>query len=304
MPFDDVRPPRLDPRLPFLSRLGKRFAPLTALVAALSGCSGIRIINTLSPTGGYTVTKDIAYGEGPRRKLDVYRPASLAPNAKAPVVVFIYGGSWRDGSKADYPFIADALTAKGIVTVIADYRLYPDVPYLGFVDDTAAAVAWTYRNIASYGGDAQRIFITGHSAGAYNAAMVAFDPRWLQTYGLRPDQFRGFVGLAGPYNFLPIVDAGVKEVFDWPNTSPTTQPINHVSGRSIPSLLIAARTDTFVYPDQNTEPMAAQLKRDGADVTVHILDHVDHSTLVGAMAWPLRFLAPVRQEFTDWVLTH
>ncbi len=304
MPFDDVRPTDAIPHRPFLGRLASRVASLTALLAVLGGCSGVQIINTLSPTGGYVVTKDIAYGDGPRRRLDVYRPASLAVGAKAPVVVFIYGGSWRDGSKADYPFVADALTAKGIVTVIADYRLYPEVAYPGFVEDTAAAVAWSYRHVADYGGDPQRIFIAGHSAGAYNAAMVAFDPRWLAPYGLRPDQFRGFVGLAGPYDFLPIVDAGVKEVFDWPNTPRSTQPIDHVSGRSIPSLLIAARTDTFVYPDKNTEPMAAKLKRDGADVTVHILDHVNHMTLVGAMAWPLRFLAPVDREFTDWVLAH
>ncbi len=134
--------------------------------------------------------------------------------------------------------------------------------------------------------------------------MVAFDPRWLRPYGLRPDQFRGFVGLAGPYNFLPIVDDGVKEVFHWPDTPRSTQPIDHVSGRSIPSLLIAARTDTFVYPDENTVPMAAKLKADGADVTVHVLDHVNHMTLVGAMAWPLRFLAPVDREFADFVLSH
>ena len=277
---------------------------IVSLLTMLAGCSGAQIINGLSSTSGYTVTSDIAYGDGERRKLDVYRPRSLAAGATAPVVVFIYGGSWREGDKAEYRFVADALTAKGIVTVIADYRLYPEVSYPGFVEDTAGAVAWTWRHIADYGGDTKRIFITGHSAGAYNAAMVAFDPRWLRPYGLQPQQFRGFIGLAGPYNFLPIVDEGVKEVFHWPGTPPDSQPINHLSGQSIPSLLLAARKDTFVYPDKNTEPMAAQLKKDGADVTVHVFDHVNHVTLMGAMAWPLRFLAPVAQDFTTWVLTH
>ena len=277
---------------------------LVGLVALLTGCSGAQIVNGLSSSSGYTVTKDLAYGDGDRRKLDVYRPKMLAAGATAPVVVFVYGGSWREGDKATYKFVADALTARGIVTVIADYRLFPEVSYPGFIDDTAAAVAWTYRHVADYGGDTQRIFITGHSAGAYNAAMVAFDPRWLEPYGLRPDQFRGFVGLAGPYNFLPIVDAGVKEVFHWPGTPPDSQPINHVSSTSMPALLLAARKDTFVYPDKNTEPMAAKLEHDGVDVTVHVFDRVNHITLIGAMAWPLRFLAPVEKDFTDWVLTH
>lgn len=275
-----------------------------SLFASLTGCSGVQLINGLSSSRGYAMTKDIAYGDGERRKLDVYRPVSLAPGATAPVVVFIYGGSWREGDKADYRFLADALTAKGIVTVIADYRLFPEVSYPGFVDDTAAAVAWTYRHVAEYGGDTKRIFITGHSAGAYNAAMVAFDPRWLQPYGLKPDQFRGFIGLAGPYNFLPIVDEGVKEVFHWPGTPTDSQPINHVTSKSIPALLLAARKDTFVYPDKNTEPMAAKLKADGVDVTVHVFDHVNHVTLMGAMAWPLRFLAPAEKDFTEFVLTH
>ncbi len=295
-------PRRPDRRSPFASLA----LLLAAVVGLLQGCSGTgtRVIDALTPKSGYTEARDIAYGEGEHRRLDVYRPASLAPGAKAPVVIFVYGGSWREGSKADYRFIADALTAKGIVTVIADYRVFPEVGYPGFVEDTAAAVAWTFREIDAYGGDPGRVFLTGHSAGAYNAAMVASDPSWLRPNGLSPSRLRGFVGLAGPYNFLPIVDAGVKEVFHWPDTPPETQPINHVTRDSIPSLLIAARHDTFVHPDKNTERMGAKLKSLGVDVTVDLHDHVDHITLVGAMARPLRFLAPVDGEFTDFVLSH
>ena len=285
----------LIPRLPIL---------LLALGGLLAGCSGTRVVDFLTPRSAYDATLDIPYGDGPRRKLDVYRPVSLAAGAKAPVVVFVYGGSWREGDKADYRFVADALTTRGIVAVIADYRLFPEVSYPDFVDDTAAAVAWTFREVARYGGDPKRIFVTGHSAGAYNAAMVAFDARWLGHYGLDPKRLRGFVGLAGPYNFLPIKDEGVKEVFHWPSTPADSQPINHLSAASIPSLLIAANRDTFVFPKQNTEPMAARMKDLGVDVTVDLHDHVNHVTLVGAMARPLRFLAPVEREFTDFVLSH
>ena len=279
---------------------------LIALVGLLAGCSGsgTRIIDALTPNGGYVEIRDIAYGDGPRRRLDVYRPVASPADGKAPVVVFVYGGSWREGDKAAYRFVADALTSRGIVVVIADYRVFPEVSYPDFIDDTAAAVAWTFREIGRYGGDPTRVFVTGHSAGAYNAAMVAFDPRWLKPYGLDPKKLRGFVGLAGPYNFLPIKDADVKEVFHWPGTPPDSQPINHVTAESIPSLLIAARQDTFVYATQNTEPMAARMRSLGVDVTVDLHDHVNHITLVGAMARPLRFLAPVEREFTDFVLGH
>ncbi len=279
---------------------------LSALAGLLAGCSGAgsRVVNALTPSDGYVETHDIAYGAGPRRILDVYSPAGLASGAKAPVVVFFFGGSWRTGSKSDYRFVADALTSRGIVTVIADYRLYPGASYPGFLDDTAAAVAWTFREIDAYGGDPKRIFIAGHSAGAYNAAMVAFDSRWLARYGIELASLRGFVGLAGPYNFLPIKDEGVKQVFDWPDTPPDSQPINHVTRASIPSLLIAAKNDSFVNPEMNTERMAERLRAAGAEVTVDMHGGVNHVTLVGAMARPLRALAPVAKEFTDFVLAH
>lgn len=279
---------------------------LVAVLGLLGGCAGTggRIIDVLTPSSGYVATHDIAYGTGARRKLDVYRPVSLAPDATAPVVVFVYGGSWREGSKGDYRFVADALAAHGIVTVIADYRLFPEVGYPDFIDDTAAAAAWTLREIGQYGGDPARVFMAGHSAGAYNAAMVAFDPRWLAPYGYAPSRFRGFIGLAGPYNFLPIREADVKEVFHWPATPADSQPIAHVSADSIPSLLIAARHDTFVSPTQNTDAMATTLRAAGVDVAVDYHDHVDHITLIGAMARPLRFLAPVDREFADFVLRH
>jgi len=273
-----------------------------AAVVSLSGCagSGARFVDAVTPSGSYVRTADVAYGAGPQRTLDVYRPKD-ATSAAAPVVVFFYGGSWRTGSKSEYRFVAAALTARGIVVVIPDYRMFPEVSYPDFIDDTAAATAWVFAHVAQHGGDPTRVFIAGHSAGAYNAAMVAFDPRWLAAYGIRPAQLRGFIGLAGPYDFLPIVDEGVKEVFHWPDTSADSQPINHVTRDSLPSLLIAAKHDRFVYPEKNTEAMAARLRESGVPVEVDLHGAVNHVTLIGSMAWPLRFLAPVEREFTDFV---
>lgn len=289
-------------RLPLFLRL---FAVTRiALAALVSGCSGTQLINSLTPGDSFVETADVAYGANPRMRLDVYRPNSVPVDGRAPVVVFFYGGSWRTGSKSDYRFAAEALAERGIVTVVADYRLYPEVRYPDFLRNCAQAVAWAFKEIGAYGGDPKRIFVAGHSAGAYNAAMIAYDSRWLAPFGIEPAQLRGFIGLAGPYNFLPIKDEGVKEVFDWPDTPPDSQPINHVAENAPPSLLIAAQNDTFVYPERNTEPLAARLRAAGADVTVRIHSGVSHVTLIGAMSRPLRGLAPVAQEFADFVLAH
>lgn len=260
------------------------------LFGALAACSPLRTLNALTPSRTYTLTEDVAYGADPRMRLDVYTPADQ--RATAPVVVFFYGGSWNSGDRKDYKFVGEALASRGIVTVIADYRLYPQVRYPAFLEDSAAAVAWTAREIRRYGGDPSRLFVMGHSAGAYNAAMVALDGRWLAASGSKPAALRGWIGLAGPYDFIPIKDEAVRPVFFWPDTPTESQPINHVSAGAPPALLIASRADTLVDPVRNTGGLARKLRETGISVEEVYFDRTSHTTLVASLARPLRGLAP------------
>lgn len=284
-----------------------RFLPPAAAVAAvllLASCSALTVLDAVTPTSGYRLTADVAYGPGPRLQLDVYVPApSDAPRAApAPVVVFFYGGTWVAGSKRDYRFVGQALASRGVVTVIADYRLFPDAPYPVFLEDCAAALAWTFRNIDGFGGDPARIVIAGHSAGAYNAAMLAYDPRWSVRAGVDRKRIAGFVGLAGPYDFLPIGDPTTQRVFGWPGTPRDSQPIHHVSADDPRSLLIVANGDRTVVPERNTEPLARALASAGVPVEVKRYDGVSHTTLIGAMSPALQRLAPVADEVAAFVL--
>ncbi|MFC0338007.1 Acetyl esterase/lipase [Kushneria avicenniae] len=265
----------------------------------LGGCSGVAVINALTPAGRTQTVESIAYGESSRQQLDIYQPEGA--EGRAPVVVFFYGGTWREGERGDYRFVGRALASRGIVTVVADYRLYPEVRYPGFVEDSAQALAWSYRHIARYGGDPHRLFVMGHSAGAYNAAMVALDSRWLAAQSLSPDILSGWIGLAGPYDFLPITNADARPVFDWPNTSRDTQPIEHVSDRSPPALLLASHRDTTVNPERNTAGMARALRAHGVAVTEDYLDHTSHVTLIASLAWPLRWLGPALDDIDTFV---
>jgi len=181
------------------------------LLAALAACSPLKTLNALTPDDTFDKTEGIAYGSDPRQKLDVYTPKQHVANA--PVVVFFYGGSWNSGSRSDYSFVGEALASRGIVVVLADYRLYPQVRYPLFLDDSASAVAWAHAHIGEFSGDPKRLFVMGHSSGAYNAAMLALEPKLLGAQGMSPKDLSGWIGLAGPYDFLPIENPQVRPVF-------------------------------------------------------------------------------------------
>ena len=270
-----------------------------ALTAFLAACSPIKVLNALTPTSTFTKTSAIAYGADPRQQLDIYRPAPAIANA--PVVVFFYGGSWNNGSKDDYGFVGEALASRGIVVVIADYRLYPQVRYPAFLQDGAQAVAWTYQHIADYGADPTQLYVMGHSSGAYNASMLALDARWLKEVGLSPAIFKGWIGLAGPYDFLPIENRDVRPVFFFPDSPPESQPINHVSAGAPPSLLIASTDDDLVNPTRNTGGLAQKLRAAGVPVEAFYFDKTSHATLVASLSRPLRWLAPVLDRVTAFI---
>ena len=271
------------------------------LTAGLVACSPLSAINALSSGSASTVTPDLPYGPLPRQKLDVYAPKSHA--GLAPVVVFFYGGNWNSGQRADYAFVGHALASRGYVAVIADYRLYPQVHYPEILQDAARAVAWTAVEVRRHGGDPARLFVMGHSAGAYNAAMVALDTSLLARHGMRPQDLRGWIGLAGPYDFLPIDNPDTKPVFFFPDTPTSSQPIHHVTATAPPALLIAPQRghDRLVDPQRNTGGLAAALRAQGRPVTELYLDGVSHATLVASLASPLRRLAPTLDHISAFI---
>jgi acetyl esterase/lipase len=273
---------------------------ILAVTTLLSACSPAGLLNAITPTDSYTKTRAIAYGNDPRQQLDIYTPTARKPGP-TPVVLFFYGGSWNSGERKNYRFVGEALASQGYVAVIADYRLYPQVRYPDFLQDGAYAFAWVRQHIAEYGGDPDHLFLMGHSAGAYNAAMLALDPRLLAAVHLDASAIRGWIGLAGPYDFLPIVNPDVRPVFFYPNSPPDSQPINHVSANTPPALLMAARDDDLVNPQRNTGGLAKRLRAVGVPVSEHYYENVSHISLVAALSRPLRYKAPALQEIARFI---
>lgn len=266
-----------------------------ALIAA--ACAPVRAFDTVMPKDQESrkVASDLAYGEGSRRKLDIYAPVAAGPRP-APIIIFIYGGSWSGGTREGYHFAARALSAAGFVTVVPDYRLVPEIVFPGFLQDCAQAVRWTRAHAARYGGDPDRIVLVGHSAGAYNAAMLALDPQYLG-----PDRavIKGFAGLAGPYDFLPFDGQVVKNTFGaWPRAD-ETQPIHYANASAPPMLLLHGGKDGTVWP-KNSINLNRKLKEAGAISEVKIYPELGHVGIVTALARPFRDKAPVLEDVTSF----
>ena len=272
---------------------------LAMLPAFLTACSGVDLLNATVSTDSYRLTQGLAYGRLERQLLDVYQPR--AEVARPPLVVFFYGGSWSSGERANYRFVGEALASRGIVAVLADYRLSPAFRYPAFVQDSAQAVRWALAHAADYGADPARVFVMGHSAGAYNAAMVALDARWLAAEGLQPARLAGWIGLAGPYDFLPIGDRQTRVAFDWPATPADSQPMVHASAASPPALLLAPTQDSVVNTQRSTVALARKLRESGVRVESELFDNVGHVTLLAALASVLRGRAPVLDRVAAFV---
>ena len=276
-----------------------RRAFLAAAAGLASGCSATGALNALVPSDTYRGETGIAYGPDPRHRLDVYRPLVDAP--QTPLVVFFYGGSWTRGERADYRFVGEALASSGVCAVVADYRLSPAVGWRDILHDCAAAVHWAQRNGAGLGADPRRLFVMGHSAGGYNAAMLALDPRWLGSGAGGPQSLAGWIGVAGPYDFLPITDPDTQRAFGWPATPSGSQPVEHVSASAPPALLVAPANDSVVSTQRSTVGLGRRLEAAGVPVRVRVLEGLNHATVIGALAGPLRALAPVREEVLGFV---
>jgi acetyl esterase/lipase len=238
------------------------------------------------------LAKDLPFADGDRKRLDIYAPKALA--APAPVVMFIYGGSWKQGTRADYQFVGRALAANGFMVVIPDYRLYPEVSYPDFLDDNAQAVKWIEDNIASLGGDPSRFFIAGHSAGAYNAVMLGLEKAFLAAYDVTMP-VRAIAALSGPYDFYPFEYDEVRNVFGQNDNPEGTQPINLVAPDRPPMLLASGTSDPIVRVE-NTRHFAAKMRAAGDWVTEKYYDGLGHMEPVFALGAMWRWRAPVLSD--------
>ncbi|GAU85818.1 alpha/beta hydrolase [Bosea sp. BIWAKO-01] len=261
--------------------------------AALPGCAALR------PGALTEDARDIPYGRHPRQRMDIYVPQG--GGTARPVIFFIHGGSWATGEKETYAFVGDAFSARGFVTVIADYRLVPEVRFPAFIEDGARALRVVHDTITRYGGAPQRIELVGHSAGAYNAMMLALDRRYLAAAGLSPSAIRSAVGLSGPYDFLPLVIDVTRAAFGNARDPAQTQPISFAR-RDAPPIFLATGSDDTTVPPRNSKQLADALTKAGAKtVALKIYPGLGHADTIAAMSVALRWRAPVLDDVVGFI---
>jgi acetyl esterase/lipase len=194
------------------------------------------------------VRKDVSYTDGDpadaaKHRLDLYLPKD---KQNFPVLVFIHGGSWRSGDRSNYPALGNRFAKLGIGVAIPSYRLMPKSPHPAQIEDTAAAFAWVYKNIAQYGGDVNRIYIAGHSAGGHLVALLALDDTYLRKYDVPISAIRGVAALSGVYDVSKI--AGFAKAGD-----DNPSPIAHVHSKAPPFLVSYCQWDYMALPLQARE---------------------------------------------------
>ena len=272
--------------------MGARRGLIASVLTLLGGCSPAGVLNATVPTRGFKRESDIAYGPLPRQKLDLYLPETPRPDGKS--VIFFYGGSWDSGAKGNYLFVAQALASRGVTTVIADYRLYPEVRFPAFVEDAALATRWAADRVGL-----SKLFVMGHSAGAHIALMLAVDTPYLAQAGVDRTKMAGVIGLSGPYDFLPLKSAKLIDIFGGANR-PEMEAITFARAPLPPALLIQGTADTTVYP-RNSENLAAAWRRAGAPVELKLYEGVGHIDVVAAFSDLLHKRATTREDVLAFI---
>ena len=306
--------------VPIKSRTPKRISVGVTAALAVGGIalvtqqaqalSALAIVNGITSNGGVGVSKNILYGDEPNQDLDIYYPKPLtkamnstindiAIHDSYPMVVFVHGGSWESGSKDEYAFVGQSLAKAGYVTAVINYRKAPEHLYPDYVEDTAQAIAWSYKNAESLHADPKRLAVIGHSAGAFNAVAAVANEDFLAPYGVKPKDIATVIGIAGPYSY-DFRKFSSRTAFGASATPETVMPDRQIKGAQPPYLLLTAEKDKVVHVT-NTIKMTQALKAAGVKVETGEIAGASHATSIGAMAPPLRWVNDVRTQVLSYL---
>ncbi|QUD89908.1 alpha/beta hydrolase [Phenylobacterium montanum] len=272
------------------------------VAAAAQAFSRVGAFNAVTPRDpAKRVVHGEAYGPDRMQAVDVFAPVAAAE--PAPVAVFFHGGGWQTGRRQEYGFVGRALASRGFLTVVAGYRLVPQIRYPAFLEDAAGAARWAVDHAAALGGDPARLAFIGHSAGGYIAVQLGYDTRYLHGAGVEPAHVRAVVGLSGPYSFLPLRTPATLATFSAAEDLDGTQPVNHARADGPAALLVHGGRDTAVTAGQSVR-MGRAIEAAGGHAEVRIHQTLTHTDTILAFSRPFRRKAPILDEVAGFLDTH
>ncbi len=231
------------------------------------------------------------------QNLDIHRPKGCKDY---PVMFFVHGGGWTFGNKDQfgiYTALARTLAAHGIGTVSINYRLSPQVKHPEHIRDVARAFAWTYRNIASYGGDPNELFAAGHSAGGHLVSLLATDKSYLQAEGLTLGQIRGVISISGVLS-LPLNRQFESAFGSDPTERRLASPLAYVNDKCPPFLIFHADNDLLACDGSVAQAFAQALENKHCSVQLRTIASRNHFTIIlGAV----RESDPVMQDMLSFM---
>ena len=234
-----------------------------------AACAPVQFLNGITPTGSYSKIKNVSYGPLKRQKLDMYR--AERPKANTPILVYIHGGGWTDGSKDIYKFLAQGFTSEGYDIAVPNYRLHPEGKYPMMLEDSAKAVAYIARENPD-----RPLLVMGHSAGGYNSLMIAMDDQYMKAEGVDICRhIAGIVSLAGPTGVYPLKEEPYITIFPDRFTG-TDAPIHHVKG-SMPAVFFGHGSDDDTVHPKNSETLAQKITERGGRATYKLYDGMSHT---------------------------
>lgn len=245
------------------------------------------------------VIRNIAYRKGDdadtaRHKLDLYLPRG---KQGFPVVLFVHGGSWKSGSKEEYPRLGELFAGLGIGCVIPNYRLTPQVQHPAHIQDVAGAFAWVVENIGSYGGRRDRVFVAGHSAGGHLVSLLATDPTYLKLVKCDVSEIRGVIAISGVHQIYPALPMFRKTFGPGREDVRNASPINHVRDGCPPFLLLYADNDLPLL-GRMAEEMNDALKKHGCTSECFRIPQRNHITILLRLADDND---PTRQRIVEFI---
>ena len=272
----------------FLSAVGSALG-----VLILAACAPVTFLNGITPSGSFSKAKNISYGELDRQALDIYKADK--PRANTPVIVFIHGGSWSEGNKDIYKFLAEGFTSEGFDIVVPNYRLYPEAVYPQMIEDTAKAIAYASQKYAD-----RPLILMGHSAGGYNVLMASLNKDYLTAEGVSVCQrISGIVSLAAPVGVEPLVREPYITIFP-DRFQKDDAPIAYTDQPSPAVLVIHGTEDTTVNP-KNAKDLAAKIQSRGGQTVLKVYEGLDHTDAVKLLSRHFDDDAPLKSDIISFV---